>query len=230
MRDRSSRSRCFLATRTSVPASMRSTSTLVIVFQKARVAFGLTRCLASPSNDTMATSLAPVRTISKCSPATSGCVLASSSALSAAISARTTFTTSAVRRPRNAKVVNRPGPSRRSNRPSRVRNARSSSLTTTVNLNNTTQSPVLQCILNCIAHDLPTQVAGHSPRRDHGPALESQGPGRRARLRPRRSPKERTRRCRTVGPGARNGIRAGAKRLGVCSPGRTSAEASMSAG
>ena len=54
---------------------MRSTSTLVSVFQNARVVFGMTRCLGSPSNETMATSLAPGCTISKLSSATSGCVL-----------------------------------------------------------------------------------------------------------------------------------------------------------
>ena len=36
---------------------MRSTSTLVSVFQNARVVFGSTRCLGSPSNETMATSV-----------------------------------------------------------------------------------------------------------------------------------------------------------------------------
>ena len=59
MRAGSSLSRWRLATRTSVAASMRSTSTLVIVFQKARVVFGSTRCFGSPSSETMATSLAP---------------------------------------------------------------------------------------------------------------------------------------------------------------------------
>ena len=46
-----------MATRTSPPASMRSTSTLVSVFQKARVVLGSTRCLGSPSKETMATSV-----------------------------------------------------------------------------------------------------------------------------------------------------------------------------
>ena len=62
---------------------MRSTSTLVIVFQNARVVFGSTRCFGSPSSETMATSLAPACTISKCSAATAGCAFANSSALSA---------------------------------------------------------------------------------------------------------------------------------------------------
>ena len=62
---------------------MRSTSTVVIVFQKARVVFGSTRCFGSPSSETMATSVGPACTISKCSAAIAGCVLAIRSALSA---------------------------------------------------------------------------------------------------------------------------------------------------
>ena len=86
LRVRSSLSRWRLATRSSAPASIRSTSTWVSVFQNARVVFGRTRCLGSPSNDTMATSLAPVCTIAKFASATPACVFSISSALSAAIS------------------------------------------------------------------------------------------------------------------------------------------------
>lgn len=45
-----------LATRASVAASMRSTSTLLIVFQHARVVFSTTKCFGTPSSVTMASS------------------------------------------------------------------------------------------------------------------------------------------------------------------------------
>ena len=110
MRARSSLSRWRLATRISVPVSMRSTSTLVIVFQNARVVFGSDEVLRlAVERDDGDLVRAGLRTISKCSSATVGCVFASSSALSAAISARTTLTTSAVRRRRKSNARSGPG-------------------------------------------------------------------------------------------------------------------------
>ena len=115
-----------------VAVSINSTSTLVSVFQNARVVFGMTRCFGSPSNETMATSLGPGWTISRLSSASFGCVFSSNSAFSAGSSARTTLTTSASRLRDKSKAENLPGPSSSTKRPSRVRNARSSSLTTIV--------------------------------------------------------------------------------------------------
>lgn len=80
---RSSLSRCRLATRGSPAVSIRSTSTWVSVFQNARVVLGSTMCRGSPSNATIATSLGPGRTITKCRAARSGCVFSNSSARSA---------------------------------------------------------------------------------------------------------------------------------------------------
>jgi len=48
------------------------TSTLVNVFQNARVVLGTTMWRGSPSRDTIATSLGPGCTISKCARAMSG--------------------------------------------------------------------------------------------------------------------------------------------------------------
>ena len=219
MRAGSSLSRWRLATRTSVAASMRSTSTLVIVFQKARVVFGSTRCFGSPSSETMATSLAPTCTISKCSAATAGCVLANSSALSAAISARATLTTSAVRRPA---VVERDEAARAEQT---LEPAIAREECPLVVLDDNLELEQHDTISNSVSPfhvslaTVQQQVAGRIPRRGHGPALEPAAPRLRAWLRPRRS-EDRTRRCQALGLGAKGGIRAGAERLDACSSGR----------
>ncbi len=80
--------------RSSEAVSIRSTSTCVSDFQKARVVLGSTRALGSPSKETMATSLGPACTISKFCSATGRWVRCRSSARSGAISARTALTTS----------------------------------------------------------------------------------------------------------------------------------------
>ncbi len=115
---------------------MRSTSISVSAFQKARVVFGQHEDASTPHRTRRSRPRsAPVCTILKFWSATAGLVFCSSSAFSAAISARTIFTTSTVRCVPGSKAVNRPGCSSRTKRPSRARNARSSSLTTTSNQN-----------------------------------------------------------------------------------------------
>src|SRR5262249_14744500 len=58
------------------------------------------------------------------------------------------------------------------------RNARSSSFTTILNLNSTTQSPIRFLFFKQLRLASKSRSAGYGPRRDHGPTLEPEAPHR----------------------------------------------------